>query len=75
MAGFGVSTEAGLFDDSGVISCGVAWLGDRSALYYAGLSVRHDDRNQCLCGLAYLDDNLRTATRALTAPLAGTDRN
>jgi predicted GH43/DUF377 family glycosyl hydrolase len=59
---------AGHFDDSGVIPCDVVWLGGRPALYYGGLSMRHD-RCQCHCGLAYLDAELRTATRALTAPL------
>lgn len=59
----------GSFDDSGVIPCGVAWIEGRPALYYAGLSVTQDDGYQCLCGLAWLDAGLRTATRALDAPL------
>lgn len=60
---------AGSFDDSGVIPCQVAWIEGRPALYYAGLSVTQDDHYQCLCGLAWLDTGLRTATRALEAPL------
>lgn len=61
--------EAGRFDDSGVIPCGVVWLKDRPALYYAGLSFTHNDPYVCFCGLAYLDRDLRTATRASPAPL------
>ncbi len=60
---------AGLFDDSGVIPCSVVRLGDRHALYYAGLSVTDGDPYLCFCGLAYLDNDLCTATRALKAPL------
>jgi len=59
----------GLFDDSGVIPCCVVWLGDRPSLYYAGLSVTRGDQYQCFCGLAYLDNDLSTATRASTVPL------
>ena len=60
---------AGCFDESGVIPSGVVWLGGRPALYYAGLSLTQDDRYPWLCGLAWLDTDLRTATRALEGPL------
>lgn len=60
---------AGSFDDSGVIPCHVAWIEGRPALYYAGLAVTPADHYQCLSGLAWLDADLRTATRALGTPL------
>lgn len=59
---------AGAFDDSGVIPCSVVWLEDRPAMYYAGLSVTLGDPYLCSCGLAYLDNDRRTATRVSTAP-------
>lgn len=64
---------AGQFDDSGVIPCDVVWLGGRPALYYGGVSLTRDDRYRCLCGLAYLDEDLRLATRALATPLLESD--
>jgi hypothetical protein len=48
-------------------------LGDRHALYYAGVSAAEAGSFACLCGLAYLDDALCTATRALTGPLLERD--
>lgn len=65
--------DHGLFDDSGVIPCSVVRLGDRSALYYAGVSSTQGGSFSCFCGLAYLDRDLRTATRASRVPLL--DRN
>lgn len=64
---------AGQFDDSGVIPCGVAWLAGRPVLYYAGLSVRRGDGYECFCGLAYLSDDFRAATRSSPAPLLPRD--
>lgn len=61
--------EPGRFDESGVIPCEVVDIVGRPALYYGGISTTDDGAFRCLSGLAYLDDDLRTATRGLTTPL------
>lgn len=60
---------AGSFDDAGVIPCAVDWVEGRPALYYAGLSRAQDGGYRCLCGLAWLDADLRIGTRASEGPL------
>jgi predicted GH43/DUF377 family glycosyl hydrolase len=59
----------GMFDDCGVIPCCIAKVQGRVALYYMGISLAVTVPSNSFCGLAYLNDDLRQATRASPAPI------
>lgn len=61
--------NAGLFDDCGVIPCCVIKLHEGTALYYMGLSLAVNVPYNSFCGLAYLNNNLNSATRFSSAPI------
>lgn len=59
----------GVFDENGVIPSCIVKIGEKTCMYYSGVSVLNSNSFECFCGLSFLDSNFKLSSRYTDEPI------